>query len=82
MAAYNRSSSRGRSTGETGTMSRSQAGHLGGVAPHRCRGRQCSEQGSTRSTSSRGTTSRRTSSSNGRRSRNTGSSWLGWFEGE
>lgn len=27
----------------TGTMSRSEAGRLGGLAPHRCRGRECDE---------------------------------------
>jgi len=26
-----------------GKMSRKEAGHLGGVAPHTCRGRQCEE---------------------------------------
>lgn len=27
-----------------GTMSRSEAGRLGGLAPHRCRGRECDEE--------------------------------------
>lgn len=30
----------------TGTMSRSEAGRAGGLAPHRCRGRECDESSS------------------------------------
>lgn len=37
--------------GHEGKMSRQQAGHLGGVAPHSCRGREC-EQGASNSSHS------------------------------
>ncbi len=57
MANYSRSSrSSARSAGRP--MTRSEAGHLGGIAPHRCRGFQCHEEGAG--------SSRRSSSSSGR----------------
>ncbi len=41
----NRSRSRqGGQSGQGGTMSREEAGRMGGLAPHVCRGRECSAQ--------------------------------------
>lgn len=52
--SQSRSSSSGSSRGTTSSSSSRggtheqhvEAGHLGGIAPHRCRGRECSEQSS------------------------------------
>jgi len=52
------SKSFGRS-GKSSTMSHQEAGHLGGIAPHSCRGRECEQ--STSSKSGQGNSSSRSS---------------------
>jgi hypothetical protein len=42
-----------RKHSQGGSMTAEEAGHLGGTAPHRCRGFQCQEEGSQSKKSSR-----------------------------
>lgn len=44
-------SSSSSSESHKGTMSRQEAGHLGGVAPHECRGNECHERSASNSRS-------------------------------
>jgi hypothetical protein len=40
-----RSQTQGQSQSRSGAMGPEEAGHLGGTAPHKCRGFECQEQG-------------------------------------
>jgi hypothetical protein len=40
-----------RKHAQGGSMTPEEAGHLGGTAPHKCRGFQCQEEGSSKKSS-------------------------------
>ncbi len=46
VATRAKSTARAGSRRRAGTMSRSEAGRAGGLAPHRCRGRECNKRAS------------------------------------
>jgi hypothetical protein len=50
---YRKAAPKARRTRTTGKMTRSEAGRAGGLAPHRCRGRQCTMMRSSSRTSRR-----------------------------
>ncbi len=50
----NKTGSQGGSTGKHGAMTPEEAGHLGGAAPHRCRGFACEKEGESSSRKQRG----------------------------
>ncbi|HVW99175.1 MAG TPA: hypothetical protein VHA52_01865 [Candidatus Babeliaceae bacterium] len=50
MAQQNKNQNQGHS--RSGSMTAEEAGHLGGVAPHECRGFQCQKEHGSKSSSS------------------------------
>lgn len=64
------------SSSSTGKMSRSQAGRMGGKAPHVCRGRECSTANSNKSGSSAKGSSSKGKSTSSKSSQRSNYSWF------